>query len=124
MPMIDERQAGRWYSASRVGIGVVLVLVPRALEGWVGPVAGRPEAKVLTRIAGARDVALGMGALAALREATPARRWLQVGAAVDAVDALASLVAVRHLTPRRSLPAAALAAGGAATGVWLSGRLR
>ena len=121
---MDDHQAARCYAATRVGIGLVLLAVPRAMAGWIGPFARRPEAKVLTRIAGARDVALGMGALAALREATPARRWLQVGAAVDAVDALASLVAVRHLTPRRSLPAAALAAGGATTGVWLSGRLR
>jgi len=120
---MNEREAARWYALTRVGLGVALVAVPRVMEGWVGAVARRPETKVLTRITGARDLALGLGTLLALREATPARRWLQVAAAVDATDALASLVALRHLTARRSLPAAILAGGGAATGAWLSGRL-
>ena len=121
--MMDDRQAACWYAATRIGVGLVLVVVPRAMEGWVGPAARRPEAKMLTRIAGARDVALGVGALMALWEGTPARRWLRLGAAVDAADALASLVALRHLTARRTLPAAALAAGGAAAGTWLSRRV-
>jgi hypothetical protein len=121
--MMDDRRAACWFAVTRVGLGVALATVPRVVEGWVGPVARRPEAKVLTRIAGARDIALGVGTLLALREGTPARRWLQVAAAVDATDALASLGALRHLTARRSLPAAALAASGAATGIWLSGRL-
>ena len=122
--MITDRQAACLYGATRVGLGAVLLAVPQVIGGWVGPLARRPEAKVLTRVAGARDVALGAGTLLALREGTPARRWLQLTAAVDAGDAVASLVAWRQLTARRSLPSAALAAGGAATGLWLSGRLR
>ncbi len=121
--MTDHRQAARWYALSRVGLGAALLAMPRVVEGWVGPVGQRPEAKVLTRVAAARDVALGLGALLALREGAPARRWLQLAAASDAADAAASLTALRHLTARRSLPVAALAAGGAATGIWLSGRL-
>ncbi len=121
---MDDRRAACLYAASRVGLGALLVAVPRVVEGWVGPGARRSEAKMLTRVAGARDLALGLGTLMALREGTPVRRWLQVAAAVDASDALVSLGALRHLTARRSLPTAALAAGGAATGVWLAGRLK
>ncbi len=121
--MMDDRRAAGFYAVTRMGIGVALFAVPRAMEGWVGPVARRPGTKVLTRTAGARDLALGLGTLLALREGTPARRWLQLGAAVDAADAVASLIALRQLTARRSLPVAALAAAGAATGVWLSGRV-
>lgn len=120
---MDDRQAGRWYATARVGIGVCLMVAPRALEGWIGPVARQPGAKLLGRILGARDAALGVGTLLALADHTPVRRWLQLAAAVDSVDALVSLGALRHVTARRSLPAAALAAGGAATGAWLATRL-
>ena len=121
--MKANRQAACWYAAVRVALGVGLLAVPRAMEGWIGPAARRPETKVLARVAGARDVALGIGTALALCEGTPARRWLQVAAAVDAADAVVSLCALRHLSARRSLPAAALAAGGAATGKWLAGRV-
>jgi hypothetical protein len=47
---------------------------------------------------------------------------LQLAAASDGADALASLAAFRQIGPRRSLGAAALAVGGAVTGVWLAGR--
>ena len=120
---MDDRQVARLYATTRVGIGVVLLLAPKVMAGWIGPVAARPETRVLTRITGARDAALGVGALLALADGTPVRRWLQLAAAVDAADALASLGGVRHLTARRGLPAAGLAAGGAAAGAWLSGRL-
>ncbi len=120
---MQDRQAACCYAATRVGLGVALLMAPRVMQGWVGPAARRPEAKVLTRVAGARDLALGLGTLLALGEGTPVRRWLQVAAAVDAADTLVSLAAVRHITARRSLPAAALATGGAVTGTWLSGRL-
>ena len=120
---MGDRQAACWYAAVRVALGLGLLGVPRVMEGWVGPAARWPEAKVLTRVAGARDVALGMGTVLALRDGSSVRRWLQLAAAVDAADAVMSLCAVRHLSPRRSLPVAALAAGGAATGMWLAGRL-
>ena len=121
--MRRERQAAGWYAAGRLALGACLVAAPRVLEGWVGPVARQPAGKVLVRAFGGRDAALGLGTLLALQAGLPVRRWLQLAAGVDAVDALVSLTGVSHLGPRRALPPAALGLAGAATGVWLGSRL-
>ncbi|MDQ3680081.1 MAG: hypothetical protein M3378_05975, partial [Actinomycetota bacterium] len=104
---MDDRQAVRCYAAARVALGAGFMVAPATLRGWIGEVARRPGTKVLARAFGARDAALGLGTLLALREGAPARRWVQLAAAVDAADALTSLLGARQLTPRRSLPAAA-----------------
>ncbi len=121
--MRRERRAAAWYAASRLALGACLVVAPSVLAGWVGPVARQPAGKVLVRAFGGRDAALGLGTLLALQAGLPARRWLQLAAAVDAVDALVSLTGVSHLGPRRALPPAALGLGGAVTGAWLGSRL-
>ncbi|MDQ3569307.1 MAG: hypothetical protein M3396_01535 [Actinomycetota bacterium] len=120
---MDDRRAVWCYAAARVALGAGFVVAPSVLQGWIGEVARRPGTKVLARAFGARDAALGLGTLMALREGAPVRRWLRLAAAADAADALASLLGVRQLPPRRSLSAAAAAAAGAAAGTWLSGRV-
>ena len=121
--MRRERLVAGLYASGRLALGVSVVVAPRVLEGWVGPLAHQPAGKVLARAFGARDAALGLGALLGLQAGMPVRRWLQLAAGVDAADALVSLAGTRHLGPRRALPPAVLGLAGAATGAWLAGRV-
>ena len=121
---MNERDLAKSYAGGRVAIGLVLLLFPRrAMQGvWGADAASSPAVKFLTRLVGARDVILGAGALAALQEAGPAgstahvRPWMTYGAAADATDAVATVLAYRHLPRWKRLGLLLVASGGAATG--------
>lgn len=72
-------------------------------------------ARVFGRALGARDVALGLGALSALagRDTGSARTWLAAGALSDSLDVAASAASWRDL-PRFGRWLVAASAGGAA----------
>ena len=84
---------------------------------WVGAAADDLAARVFGRALGARDLALGLGALAALQrpaaESGPASAWIAAGALSEALDVVASLSAWREL-PRGSRWLVAASASGAA----------
>src|SRR3954447_22309178 len=87
-------------SLNRVGFALAFLLAPeRAARGWVGRGARRPATAVMTRGFGARDFALGAGALQALARGadSEARVWMAGQAAGDASDLAATLVARRRL---------------------------
>ena len=120
-----DRQMAVWYSLSRVVFGVAFVLAPGLLRRWVGEDARRPSVRVLGRAFGVRDLALGVGAYLAVsddKRGEDARRWLQLCALSDTVDAAATLLAARHLRRRDVAAAVLMATGGAATGYRLSTR--
>jgi hypothetical protein len=76
-------------AANRMAFGLNYVLHPESAgPSWIGRVAKRPGAKVMTRSQGIRDVALGAGALAALarHDAADARIWVAGHALADATD--------------------------------------
>jgi len=112
------------YAALRVGYAVALLAAPgRTARPWVGPAAGDPAAAIALRGLGARDLALAVGAAAAVLSGAPARPWLAACAASDAVDLIATLAADSEPLPRRAKPGTAVAAGsfgaaGAALAVW------
>lgn len=114
-----DRQTARQLAASlawgRVGLGVVAMLAPSIpLRPWVGrEVAWRPRAKLLARSLGARDVALGLGVVVALRHDSPVRGWVEGGGLADAGDVLGTLLAFGTL-PRFGRWAVLASAGGAA----------
>jgi len=82
----------------RVGLGVVAMAAPRLpARPWVGDDADRPSVKLLSRSMGARDLAIGLGGVVALREGMPARRWIQAGAICDAMDMVGTLIHFRSL---------------------------
>jgi len=72
---------------------------------------------VFGRALGSRDLALGLGALAALARpsaaAGPARAWVGAGALADALDVAATVASWDEL-PQRSRWLVAASAGGAA----------
>ena len=84
---------------------------------WVGAAAGDLTATVFGRALGARDLALGLGALAGLHgpAADPgqAATWVAAGALSDALDVAASLASWSEL-PRLTKWLVAASAGGAA----------
>jgi hypothetical protein len=102
-------------AAGRLAIGALLVARPqgRVGAGWVGgEEAGRPSTALLFRSVGARDMALGLGTLAAQRNGSPLKPWLLGATLADTVDLVATFAAGRAV-PKAGKAAIALLAGGA-----------
>jgi hypothetical protein len=112
------RRGATAVAAGRVALGVTALVWPAVpARPWVGAAADDLAARVFGRALGARDLALGLGALAALQgpsaAAGPARAWFAAGALSDGLDVAASLLAWREL-PRITRWLVAVSAGGAA----------
>lgn len=111
---LDARNVALMLARGRVVVGVVATLLPgvatRTAPGATAGAGGR----ALGRMAGARDVALGAGAITCLKERTQDAEWVGVGAAVDIIDGLALLCT-------RGLPARARLAGLGALGAGVVG---
>lgn len=102
-------------AAGRLAIGALLVAKPRsqAGAGWVGQAeADRPTTGMLFRAVGARDIALALGTLGALRQGTPLRPWLLGATLADSADLVSTFVAGKAV-PAKGKVAIALLAGGA-----------
>ena len=89
----------------------------------MGPQGDLGWARFLLRVVGARDLALGIGVLAALDHDAPVRGWLRASAVVDGLDAAGCLVARHHLRPTVFPAAAGAATTGALLSGWLAGQL-
>ncbi len=101
---MDHRQSVRFISAGRIAIGAVMLVAPRrGAASWVGPDGRSGALTLLVRSFGAREVALGAGTLASLDSGGPARPWVMAGVVADGLDAVASVLAIRHLGRRTSL---------------------
>jgi hypothetical protein len=109
----------RQLALGRVAIGGALVVAPAlAAGGWIGDAGATPGAQALARGFGARDVAIGAGALVALQRGGDARNWLLAGAASDFADLVATVIAREALPPLGRYGVAALAATGASLSLW------
>jgi len=108
----------------RVVIGAVLLVAPGAAgRRWIGEPASDPRVKVALRGLGARDLALGLGALRALDRGEPARGWVQLAAVGDATDAVSSIVGARRLGLARAVATLVTAGGAAALGLTAADRV-
>ncbi len=101
---------------------MALVMPTQLARGWVGPEAAGGTGKVLARAMGGRDLALGMGAVLALRHGGDAPvlalrlgggapGWLAAGGLADAGDSIATLLAWRALPKRGRWAVLGLAGG-------------
>src|SRR5215211_2848639 len=86
-------------SLGRFVFGVAFIAEPRLMErAWIGKQARLPGAQLLARAVGARDLALGLGGLQALRRDDGSTRpWLAAAAVCDAVDFGATWTAGRAI---------------------------
>lgn len=104
--------AARGIALARIGIGVAATLAP----GQVSRLqfgSTTPGQTITVRMLGARDLALGIGALLAARRGSAGLRgWVEAGGLADAIDALSFLRAGRDDARRRGLTV--LSAGSAA----------
>jgi hypothetical protein len=97
---MSSDSAVRQISFMRLAIGVSAWLFPRLAGRLFGlDTAGNPQAPYLARLFGARDVALGLGALQSTGAAR--KQWLQLAMACDVADVFAGLAGKRD----GSLPA-------------------
>lgn len=99
-------------ASARLALGVVAYVAPAVpARPWVGDASGTVPVKVLARALGARDIALGAGAILALRRDRPLRGWIEAGAMADAGDVAATLISFGSL-PRFGRWAVLVAAAG------------
>jgi hypothetical protein len=105
------RRGALAVAAGRVGLGVTALVWPSVpARPWVGQVAADGvAARVFGRALGARDLAIGLGTVAASAPAP----WFAAGALSDALDVAASVSSWREL-PRFTRWLVVASAGGAA----------
>jgi hypothetical protein len=120
---MGPRDLAGGLAGGRIAIGVVSLLAPGLVgRAMMGPQGDLGWARFLLRVVGARDLALGIGVLAALERDAPVRGWLRASAAVDGLDAAGCLVARHHLRPTVFPAAAGAATVGALLSGWLAGQ--
>ncbi|HEX4245410.1 MAG TPA: hypothetical protein VHY77_07585 [Acidimicrobiales bacterium] len=97
------RRAAQAIAWGRVAIGGTALVAPLVVtRPWVGDSADNGPIKLLARVLGARDLALGVGTLRALaRSDDEARPWVALAGVSDGVDALVTVAALAWL-PRRT----------------------
>jgi hypothetical protein len=106
----------RLVAAGRIGFGVSLIIWPERLAArWLGGDAGRAGTQVVVRGLGARDLALGAGALAAPDAGLPT--WVAGGILADTADLAATVAAGDSLPLVGRVLVGAVASGGAALGL-------
>ncbi len=118
------RRAALAVAAGRVGLGVVtLAATPLALKG-LGFGEGDSRLRALAKLAGGRDLALGLVTLAARNDPARLRVLLLAGAALDAADAASLGLAAGNPETRAAGLGGVVAGGGAAlAGFWAHRRL-
>jgi hypothetical protein len=100
-------------AVNRIAFGIGYLVAPeRTGRGWIAGAAKDRRTQVFVRALGARDLALGAGALRALVAANgSARAWFGAHAVADAID-LAATLAARDSLPERNVAFASAMAGG------------
>jgi hypothetical protein len=115
---MNESQPLQALAGLRAAIGLGAWLVPRVAGRLFGLDArDNPQSPYLARLFGARDVALGAGAV--LSEGEARALWLRTGVACDVADAVAGVAAGGrgYLGPVSAALVTGTAVGAAALGV-------
>ena len=116
--VIDDRvrRLAVLVARARVGAGAAMLVAAGPLARLA--VGGdQPGGRAALRLAGGRDLALGLGALTGVREGTADAEWVSMGALVDGIDALV-LLGMPRLPLRSRL--VGLVAGVTAVAGWLT----
>jgi hypothetical protein len=119
-------QRGAWLlAAGRAVLGTAVLASPEKLTaGWLGAShAHSPVVKYLARSLGVRDLALAIATLTTLEDPVVGPRVQAACAAVDSVDALATILARTELPIRGVIGTVAIAGAAAGAGFYFSHRL-
>ena len=85
----------------RAVIGAPLLAAPSLMaDRWIAADGMSDGAKLFARSLGARDLAIGLGVVLAMREDAPVRGWLVASALADVFDAAGTLIAWKKLPPQ------------------------
>ena len=116
----QARQLAQTVAYGRIAIGVVAMVAPGLpLRPWVGDLAGDRRGKLLARSLGARDLALGLGVVLAMKHDAPVRGWVEGSGLADAGDVLSTVLAFPKL-PKSGRWLVLLSAAGAAASARLA----
>ena len=114
---MNGRDALRMLAQARITLGVAAMLAPRrVVRMFYGPAADRAEVGAMARGFGAREVAVGLATLWGLETGQPVARWAWLNVTCDGTDALATVLAYRHLPRWRRFGTLVSALGAAALG--------
>jgi hypothetical protein len=121
------RLSGLLIGAARTGVGLAFALNPTQSMRFLGvDTATAHRLRWLAQMTAARDIALGVGAVAAAARRQGSGGWLVAGAACDLADAGAIALAVsrKQVAPLAAgaVIAVAIAASAAAVGVVVDDR--
>ena len=113
-------------AAGRIGIGIGALAVTRPALRLLGFDDPHPATVVLARMAGVRDIALGIHALSVLDDTDKLREASVIGAVVDAGDAFAfgAALAAREGIDDMAMKNLPIAASAVAAGAFVAARLR
>jgi len=121
---VSARRGALVLAAGRLALGVAVLLEPEKVTArWLGDHAADPAVRYLVRSLGARDLALGVLALATLDDPRLGPRAQAACAVVDSVDALATLAARSELPVAGVAGTVAVAGAAAGAGFLFSRRL-
>lgn len=120
----DPRELARAMGAVRMAIGAAALGAPAGItRRWLEDRRASPDATTAMRLAGGRDLVLGLGTvLAARHDPRGLRAWVGASGLADGIDAYAFL-RDEGFRPLPRLAAVLAAAGAAATSVWLASRI-
>lgn len=105
------------FAAGRLLFGIGLLAAPdKTARGWIGDDARRPGVKLVLRALGARDAALGAGALATRDRPDRLAAWIAAGAVCDLADLAITLATPADALPANARWATVALAGGSALG--------
>lgn len=114
---MTPRRIATFIGLGRLAFGLAMILRPAAIgRSWLGSDAEGAGGQVAVRAIGARDAALGLGLLMALRRGRPLRGWVEAGMMADIGDALATTAVFGALPMPGKAVTLALAGGSALMG--------
>jgi hypothetical protein len=113
---MDHRTNVLVIARGRIILGLAMLLVPGiVLRIMLGRDSSTSTSRVLARMFGAREVALGVGTVTSVKEHTQDAEWSSASAVADAVDGLA--LAFSPGVPARCRPAALVGVTSAVLGM-------
>jgi hypothetical protein len=121
---MEPRDVAVALARGRIAFGAAALSAPGLVSRVMfGPDGSRPGTRLLARMVGGRDVALGLGVVIALDRGAPVRGWLEACSLADGVDLVGCLIARNEIPRATFVSTVALAGGAALAGIWLSRQL-